>query len=329
MTSATDEKQATAETFRGEDRLRAAIAKYSNWSRWGAEDERGALNHIGPDEVQAAFAIVRDNKVVSLSLPLDDTGPQGAGRRRNPQLLMLATGSDHVSGGQRSSTGQAVPRQFGIGDDAFSMATQAGTHLDALSHIFWEGRMYNGFSAADVTATGAQHCDASSMGPITGRGILLDMPASLGVEVLEPGYAISPTDLDAALEAQGTQTRPGDLLLLRTGFLGQRRSQWADYSGGPSPGLALDSAGWMFERSISLVASDTWGVEVRPNEIDMFQPLHVVSLVHSGIPFGENFVLDELAAACAEAGRYEFLLILASLPLTGACGSPVNPLAVL
>jgi kynurenine formamidase len=279
--------------------------------------------------VQAAFATVRENRVISLALPLDDTGPQVAGRRRNPQLLMLATGSDHVTGGQRSSTGLLVPAQFGIGDDAFSMATQAGTHLDALSHIFWEGQMFNGFPATDVSATGARRCDAASMGAVAGRGVLVDVARSRGVDALAPGEAITSADLDRAMHEQGTDINPGDILLVRTGFLGARRNAWADYSGGSSPGLSLETAAWLHRQCISVLAADTWGVEVRPNEIDMFQPLHVVSLVHSGIPFGENFVLDELAAACAEAGRYEFLLMLPTLALTGACGSPINPLAVL
>ena len=161
------------------------------------------------------------------------------------------------------------------------------------------------------------------------RGVLLDIPRLHGAAALKPGHAITAADLDAALSAQGCRTGPGDALLIRTGFLGARRGAWGDYAGGDAPGLSLDTASWLHRRDIALVASDTWGVEVRPNEIDMYQPLHVVALVHGGRLFGENFDLDELAVACAAEGRWEFILCLAPLPITGACGSPVNPLAIL
>ena len=140
--------------FNGEQRLRRAIAENSNWGRWGADDQLGALNLVGPEQVAAAAAAVRRGHVVSLALPLDARGPQAGGRRGNPRLHMLAPGTDHLAGIQTTGTGARLPAQFGVGDDVLYTANQAGTHLDALSHIFWEGAMYNGHSAAEVTAAG-------------------------------------------------------------------------------------------------------------------------------------------------------------------------------
>jgi kynurenine formamidase len=318
------------ETFRGEDVLHGYIERCSNWGRWGDGDELGALNLVGPAQVREASQLIQTGDVYSLGLPLDDTGPQANNRRGNPKLQMIATGTDHLAGVQIGSSGAPLPVDFGVGDDVTIMANQAATHLDALAHIFWRGRMYNGYTAAEVDARGAHRCDVTSLsGRTVLRAVLLDVAAALGTSSLRPGFAITAAHLDETAARQGVQVRPGDAVLVRTGHLGMRRSQWGDYCGGPAPGLALETADWLHRHDVALLAADTWGVEVRPNEIDMFQPLHVVSLVHGGLIFGENFVLDALAEACSQAERYEFLLCLAPLKITGACGSPVDPIAIL
>lgn len=304
--------------------------RHSNWNRWGSEDECGATNLVTPARVLGAVADVRSGQVVSLALPLDETGPQVSGRRYNPRLKMMATGTDHLHGHQRSATGLPLTGGFGVGDDSFDMSTQAGTHVDALAHIFHEGAMYNGYSAGEVTATGAARCGVENLADrLVMRGILLDVAAYLDQPVLPPGFRIDGELLDATAAHQGTEIRPGDGLLVRTGFLQSRRQQWADYCGGSAPGLSLDSARWLHAHDTAFVATDTWGVEVRPNEVAAFQPLHLVVLVHLGVPLGENFVLDELAMKCRDRDSWSFLLMMAPLPITGACGSPLNPLAVL
>ncbi len=316
--------------FAGEEELAAAVAASSSWGRWGDADELGALNLVGREQVLAAAAEVRAGEVVGLGLPLDSGGPQRGGRRRNPELLMLLTGTDHLAGRQSSSSGAALPPEFGAGDDVLVTANQAGTHVDALAHIFWRGQMYNGYSAAEVDATGAHRCAVQTLRErMVLRGVLADVAAHLGGEPLAPGFGIGPELLDEVLAAEGAELRPGDALLVRTGFLGSRRREWGDYSGGDAPGLRLACGPWLRRHDVAFLASDTWGVEVRPNEIEMFQPLHVASLVHGGICFGENFVLDHLGERAAELRRWSFLLVIAPLPITGACGSPVNPLAIL
>jgi kynurenine formamidase len=309
--------------------LDSYIRQCTNWGRWGDQDEVGAVNLIDADAVRRGAGAVRAGKVISLSLPYDQSGPQDGVLRANPQLVTTATGLDYLAGTQDFLPGGGTPKGFGYSDDLVIMANQAGTQWDALSHIFWNGRMWNGRSAAESTSTGASVNGVQNYaGRIVTRGLLVDVPALHGVDSLDPGQAITTADLDAFLKAHGLTPEPGDALLVRTGFLAVRRDAWGDYAGGPAPGLSLHVAPWLHSRGISAVATDTWGVEVRPNEIGVFQPLHVVCLVHAGIAFGEMFDLDALARDCAADGVYEFMLSASPLPLTGAAGSPVGAVAV-
>jgi len=318
------------QAYGGQDVVEDYIARFSNWGRWGVEDELGAMNHVGPAQVAAAAQLVRQGKVLSMTLPYDLSGPQGGGFRANPLNLMTATGTDYMAGAQDPlPAGFGPAHGFGFADDVLVMPNQAGTQWDALAHIFWKGRLYNGFDASGVTSAGAQRCGIENHSrSFVMRGVLLDVARHKEVDSLEPGYAISADDLDATAAAQRVEVRAGDAVIVRTGLLEARRGQWGDYAGGPAPGLSLHVAPWLHEHNVAAVATDTWGCEVRPNEIELFQPLHVVALVHMGIPFGEIWDLQAIGEDCASDGVYEFLLSAAPLPITGAAGSPVNALAV-
>jgi kynurenine formamidase len=306
------------------------IETCSNWGRWGNDDQIGALNLVGSEQVQRAAKLVRKGKPISLTLPYDQDGPQPGGFRNNPQLFPTATGVDHITGAQDPLPGGFGPaRGFGFSDDVLLMPTQAGTQWDSLSHIFWDGRMWNGRPAGAVTSRGAAVNGIENYtSRIVMRGVLVNVPAHRGVDSLRPGEAITPEDVEDILHAHQLTVQPGDALLVRTGFMAARRGRWGDYAGGPSPGLSLHMAPWLHEHDIAAVATDTWGVEVRPNEIGYFQPLHVVSLVHSGIAFGEIFDLDGLALDCADDGVYEFMLVASPLPVTGGSGAPVSAVAI-
>lgn len=312
--------------------LRGHIKKLSNWGRWGAEDEIGTLNYIGREQIIAASRLVRTGEVVSMTLAYDANGPQIGGiGRNNPQVLPLATGADYLAGALDPLPGDWGPaRGMGYADDYLVMPTQCGTQWDALAHIFWEGKMYNGRSAADSTSRGAQHNGIEKYhGKITTRGVLIDMPRLLGVEYMEPGQPVTAEHLDAACAEQNVHVGRGDALLIRTGFLESRRGDWGDFGrGGDSPGLSLHALPWLHDRQVAAIATDTWGMEVRPNEIDFFQPVHIVGLVHMGLAIGEIFDLEAIASACAHDGRYDFLFVADPLPITGAVGSPVSALAV-
>jgi kynurenine formamidase len=309
------------------DIIRETGARCRNWGRWGPDDERGTLNYITPDVIVKAARLVRQGKTFSLAIPLDSTGPQiNQPRRFNPIHRMILTGPDFTTG--------AFTRPGGVGfaDDMVIMALQCGTQWDALSHCFLDGKLYNGYDANQVSSLGARRNGIEKManGVVT-RGVLLDIPRVKGVPWLEPGYPITAADLEAAEAAHGVTAARGDALLVRTGQMAccRARGGWGDYAGGDAPGLAFSTAEWVHRRELAAVATDTWGAEVRPNEIpDSYQPLHQVFIPHMGLLMGEIFDLDALGEDCARDGVYEFLFVGPPLPITGAVGSPVNPLAI-
>ncbi|MEE8475025.1 MAG: cyclase family protein [Myxococcota bacterium] len=164
---------------------------------------------------------------------------------------------------------------------------------------------------------------------VVGRGVLLDISRMLRRPWLDDGTRIRPDDLDTCAENQGVTVESGDILLIRTGMMTRCRKQksWQGYVDGPAPGLSVHCARWLFEREIVAVATDTWGVEVRPHETpDCAQPLHAISLRHTGVLFGENFDLDPLARACSADGNYDFLFT--APPVIGAVDSSIHPLAI-
>lgn len=299
---------------------------FCNWGKWGPDDQRGTLNYITPDKVRQASSMVRLGKTFSLQLPLDGNGPQtGAFGRVNSIHQMVATGTDHVQGAQ------SYPLGFGYADDSIFMFLQGGTQWDGLSHIFRNGKMYNGYDAGLVTSTGAQRNGVEHMATVVSRGVLLDLPRLLGREALDPGEAIGPELLDRACAAQHVEVGEGDILLVRTGDMARRRvlPGWDSYSAGDSPGLSLRCSPWIAEHKLAALATDTWGVEVRPNELaHSFQPLHLVIIVNMGLLVGEIWYLDELAEDCAADGCYEFMLVAPPMVIPGAVGSPLNPQAV-
>lgn len=312
------------------DVLAGYIAKYSNWGRWGAEDQLGALNFVGPEQVKHAASLVTQGKVISLSLPYDEKGPQIGGGRNNPQLFMTMTGADAVSGRQDKlrRTG-ADAKGFAYADDYIVMPNQCGTQWDAFAHIFYNGKMYNDRDASEVDSRGAHLNGIQNFtGKIVMRGVLLDIPKLTGRDAMQPGEAVTADMLDAACVAQNVAIKSGDAVLVRTGHLGVRRNEWKDFAGGASPGMSLHSAPWLYEHEVSAIVTDTWGMEVRPNEIDMYQPLHIVALTHMGIPIGEIFDLEALSEDCAADGIYEFMFSASPLPITGAVGSAVSALAI-
>ncbi len=304
---------------------------YRNWGRWGQDDRLGTLNFIDDAKRLEAAALVRIGRAISLSQSFDMNGPQKGWRRRtNPEHTMLDTGTDAERGSQ------GFPHGIGGADDVIAMPLQCSTQWDGLGHIFDRGMAWNGRRAGDVVTsdgdlvTGIEH----TANTLVSRGVLLDLGRFLEPDSgeLTDGTAITAADLDACAAAQDVSIRRGDIVLVRTGQLSRvRREGWGDYAGGPAPGLSLSCAGWLHRTEIAAVATDTWGFEVRPNEFDVpaFQPLHQVAIPNIGLTIGEMWDLEELSAACLEQDRWEFFLTASTLPITGAVGSPTNPIAVL
>ena len=310
-----------------ESAIAEAAATCSNWGRWGADDVLGTLNFLTEDKRRAAAALIRKGASFSLSQRFDMDGPQKGWRRRtNPVHTMLDTGTDAVAGLQ------GFPHGIGGADDVIFMPLQCSTQWDGLGHIFDHGRAWNGRDAATTVTsagdlvTGIEHMAAH----VAGRGVLLDVGRVIGGGELPDGFAITEAHLVTTAEAHGVDVGRGDIVLVRTGQLARaRRDGWGDYAGGPAPGLSFTTAPWLHRTEIAAIATDTWGFEVRPNEFDdAFQPLHQVVIPHIGLLVGEMWDLDALAADCAADGVHEFWLTAAPLPITGAVGSPVNPVAV-
>ena len=305
---------------------------YRNWGRWGEDDVLGTLNFIDGAKRAAAARLVTEGLVVSLAQQFNEDGPQrGWKKRNNPVHTMTGTGLDHERNVWMNAHG------IGGADDVIMMPLQCSTQWDGLGHIFDRGLAYNGRPAGEVVTTQGDHVTGieHAADVIVSRGVLLDMGRYLRPETgeLEDGYAITAADLDGCIEAQGASAAVGrgDILLVRTGQLQRaRREGWKEYAGGAAPGLSITTAGWLHRHEIAAIATDTWGFEVRPNEFeDSFQPLHQIVIPNMGLTVGEMWDLERLGAVCAERGRYEFFLSAQPLPITGAVGSPINPVAVL
>jgi kynurenine formamidase len=313
-----------------EGAIAAAARRCSNWGRWGVDDVRGTMNFLTDAKRASAAKLIRRGVSFSLAQSFDMHGPQKGWRRRtNPVHTMLDTGTDAAAGIQ------GFPHGIGGADDVIAMPLQCSTQWDGLGHIFDHGNAWNGRLAAEtVTSLGDGVTGIETVaGVIAGRGVLLDVGRALGTDgELPDGFAITPGHLAETIAKQGPSSAvgTGDLVIVRTGQLTRcRRQGWGDYAGGPAPGLSFTTADWLHGSQIAAIATDTWGFEVRPNEFDhAFQPLHQVAIPHIGLFLGEMWDPDALAADCAEDGVYDFWLTAAPLPITGAVGSPINPIAV-
>lgn len=315
--------------------IREMAARCSNWGRWGEDDVLGTLNFIDEAKRVEAAALVRTGEVFSLAQAFDSEGPQNGWRRRtNPVHTMTDTGTDAEYGSQ------GFPHGFGGADDVISMPLQCSTQWDGLGHIFDRGRAWNGRRAGEVVTSAGDAVTGiqTAASRIVGRGVLLDLGRALGDGLgleraeLPDGFAITPEHLEAAIERQGASAEVGrgDILVVRTGqYTRARREGWGHYAGGPAPGLSFACAPWLHEREVAAVATDTWGFEVRPNEFDgAFQPLHQVAIPNIGLFVGEMWNPDSWAEHSADDGRWDAMLCAQPLPITGAVGSPLNPLAI-
>ena len=312
--------------------LRDAAEKFKNWGKWGPSDELGTLNYTRAEDIVAAARLVRKGKVISLALNFDQHGPQGAKSkypslgRINPVHTMLRTGTDAYSG-------VLDHRGIRAADDMVVMPLQCGTQWDGLGHVFYENFMWNGYDCREVSSLGAQKCGIEkTKAKMVGRGVFLDVPRALGMEVLPDGHAITSKELDATCKFHGVDIRRGDYVIVRTGQMEAKLAagSWDGYPGGDAPGFSFETLEWIHTRQIAAIASDTWGCEVRPNETEpgINQPWHWITIPIMGITMGEIFYVADLAKACAADKVHEFLFVAPAIPITGAVGSPTNPLAI-
>ncbi len=293
----------------------------NNWGRWGDDDELGTLNLITPEVVRRGAASVTQGTVFPLAIDLSADGPQTGAipGRVNPIHLMTQVNTPYTKD----------PQGVRASDDAVTMGLQAGTHWDALAHVSYDGRVYNGFGADVIAESGASRLGIQSARRVVSRGILLDVARTKGVERLEPGYVVRMSDLDAAVETTRDRVLPGDIVLIRTGHIQVFAAGDRDGYGYPSPGPGLEAVRWFRANDIAAAATDTFGFEVLPGEHDdLFLPVHMLDLVEMGMMQGQNFWLEDLADDCARDGKYTFLLEATPEPFVGAVGAPVAPVAI-
>jgi len=312
--------------------LRDAADKFKNWGKWGPKDEIGTLNYTQAEDIVAAARLVKKGKVISLALNFDQHGPQGAKSkypamgRINPVHTMLRTGTDAYAG-------VLDHRGIRAADDMVVMPLQCGTQWDGLGHIFYENSMWNGYDCREVTSNGAQKCGIEkTKNKMVGRGVFLDVARALGKKWLDDGYGITIADLDKTAKMQGVTVQRGDFVIVRTGQMEAKleAGSWDGYPGGDAPGFSFETLEWIKRTELAALASDTWGCEVRPNESEqgINQPWHWITIPIMGMTMGEIFYVKELAEDCAADKTYEFLFVAPALPITGAVGSPTNPLAI-
>jgi kynurenine formamidase len=303
-----------------EAQVREFFTTLSNWGKWGTNDQLGALNYVTPAKRQRAGAEVREGYSVSMSLPLaTQPGPDNP----TPVMhLMMQTGA----AGETSM----VPVPYSA--DYFAIAPHglANTHLDALCHVFNQGKMYNGYPASDVTTQGAKNgaIDALKDGIIS-RGVLIDIPLIKNREWLEPGEAIAPADLEAAEHYGGFRVEEGDVLFVRTGRHARLKAkgQWDSFKDGIA-GLGAACLPWLHARKVAALGSDG-ASDVLPSGYEKIMlPIHAVTIVAMGIHLIDNCMLDAVAEACVARKRWTFMLVVAPLVLVRGTASPVNPLAI-
>lgn len=279
----------------------------------------GALRHLTPERVAAAVAEVRLGRSVSLAAPIE-----------------TVPGPDDPEPAVHRMTG---PGPGDLGSDGLHFATDrfamnvhgdADSHLDALCHVVFDGELYGGVPASTVTAEGARALSVDVVRDgIVGRGVLLDIPRLRGVPWLEPGDHVTSEDLTAAETAQGVRVGPGDLLFVRTGHRLRRAELGPWNSAEARVGLHPTAMGFLAEREVTVLGGDG-NNDTAPSAVsDIAFPVHVLAVRAMGIHLMDYLGFEDLVPVCARAGRWSFLCVVAPLRLTGATGSPVNPIAVL
>ncbi len=307
------------------DVFEAMAEKVRTWGRWDSATQRGTLNHIGPEAMKRAAATVTAGKAFSLGLRFDSNGPQDGAYRFNPHLYVTAM--------DQTLTSEQPRARFN--DDVIHMPSQAATQWDALAHVHYDGMSYDGCKIADTLSTAGAMCNGIehlAAPGILSRGILLDIARLKGVDILPTEYAVTVDDLRAAAGQQGVAVDAGDIVIVRTGHIRRFTAEGDRVAfNGPQPGLSPECAGWLFDMSVAAVAADNVAVECIDHEMvhgEMPMPLHMLCLRDMGMPLGEMFDLEALAADCAADGRYSFLLSAPPLAITGGFGSPVNPMVL-
>jgi len=313
-----------------DDELSALAARVSNAGRWGAADELGTLNHISSATIRDAARLAETGTVVSLARPITPRSVPSQPAEVEHRMFPGEMSADDYLG--------------------LPMHQQDLTHLDCVSHVAGpDGKVYNERRLRDVmTSAGLTHGSIyAQRGGIVSRGVLLDIPAGLGLQWLEPGHEVSAQDLEAAERHGNLWVRTGDVAVVRGGVVAREAELGRNVF---APGLGPDAIEWLYDREVAVYAgdmpdrvtplaarilgllasaedeSDDVGNAPQPTQFPL--PLHQIGIASMGLVLLDFCLVEQLARTCRELRRYEFLFVAAPLPVHGGTGSPVNPLAI-
>jgi kynurenine formamidase len=292
--------------------------KVCNWGRWGPDDERGTLNYISPAHVRAAAALVRSGRSVSLAVPVNTVaGPDNP----HPAVHNMVQTHDIPS-----------DPTFALDYMACDFHGDCHTHIDALCHIGYKGKLYNGKPVSSVTSRGPTLMDITAYAHgIVGRGVLLDIPRLLGVKWLEPGEAVTREELEAAEKAQGVRLGEGDIFLFRTGHHRRRLElgPWNNgYDGEGKAGLHATTMLMLHERKVAAFLPDGDGETVPSNVEGIIYPIHALQICAMGMACADSLQFEELVKVCEEERRWEFMVVIEPLRFPQCTGSLFNPIAI-
>jgi kynurenine formamidase len=284
-------------------------------SKWGANDERGSGNHMKPLSVLNAIKFIKTGEVIELGHVLNASMPFFGGRSFKLTTRRIYSGSYIFGSNHLGANQEVVDTEIG----------QVGTQFDGLAHITHENSFYNCFKFDDIaTPSGFTKLGVQNAGTLITRGVLIDVAAYKGVEMLPDTYEITVADLEGALQKQNLTVQPGDAIIINTGWGKLWGSDNARYNKS-NPGIGVNAAEWLIAKDPMLIGSDNVPVEVIPNPDSLLvNPVHQLAINVNGVHLLENLRLDELAAKRA----YEFAFIVQPLKLEGATGSTVAPVAV-
>ena len=285
----------------------------SNWGRWGKDDQIGAVNLITPAKRKEAAALVKEGASVSLARL---TEMDKAVDNENPFKLEM------------NWTGANTPGQFSLDTLHVLYHGFAHTHMDALCHMFYQGKMFNGIPQSVVTAQGSSQLGIQNFQKgIFTRAILMDIPALKGVPYLEPKTPIYPEDLEAWEKKAGVKVGSGDVIFIRTGRWARRAVKGPWDIGSESAGLHASCMKWVHDRDVAMVGSDA-ASDVMPSMVPgVVQPIHQLLLIAMGVPIFDNCDLEAISAEAGKRKRWAFLLTASPIPVKNGTGSPLNPIA--
>lgn len=280
-------------------------------SKWGAGDQRGAANMMTPQSVLAAMQLVRTGEVFELGEVLT-TDPDESYINRGRVFNIYPKPVIPIPD-KRVSHEELVITELG----------QVGTQLDGFAHQMYGESFYNCFQYKDImTRNGFKKLGIENVGSLITRGVLIDIAAFKGVDILPQDYEITDTDLKQALQKQGVALQPGDTVLFYTGW-GKHRGKDNSLYGSDNPGIGIAAGAWLVEQQVMTVGADNCCIEFRSAERDEL-PIHSMLLIQNGIYMVENMELQALA----EAQVYEFAFVMQPLKLKGATGAAVAPIAI-